>query len=68
MRERLVGYNVLGIDVSEAMAGMSRSRVREAEVGVASLFEANILRATPSRRSAKSSTPSSIPPTTEIGR
>lgn len=36
------GYNVLGIDVSEAMVGISRSRVPEAEFRVASLFEADI--------------------------
>ena len=36
------GYNVLGIDVSEAMVGISRSRVPEAEFRVASLFEVDI--------------------------
>jgi len=36
------GYNVLGVDVSEAMVGISRSRVPEAEFRVASLFEADI--------------------------
>jgi len=36
------GYRVLGIDVSEAMVGISRRRVPEAEFRVASLFEADI--------------------------
>lgn len=36
------GYGVLGIDASEAMVGISRRRVPEAEFRVASLFEADI--------------------------
>jgi SAM-dependent methyltransferase len=36
------GYNVLGIDISEAMIERSRQRVPEAEFRVGSLFEADI--------------------------
>ena len=36
------GYKVLGIDISEAMIELSRSRVPEAEFQVGSLFEAEI--------------------------
>ena len=36
------GYDVLGLDVSEAMVGIARRRVPEAEFRVASLFEAEI--------------------------
>jgi len=36
------GYDVLGIDVPEAMVGISRGRVPEAELRVASLFEVEI--------------------------
>ena len=36
------GYDVLGIDVSEAMVGISRGRVPEAGFRVASLFEVEI--------------------------
>ncbi len=36
------GYRVLGIDVSEAMVGISRTRVPEATFRAASLFEADI--------------------------
>ena len=35
-------YRVLGIDISEAMIGIARSRVPEAEFRVGSLFEADI--------------------------
>src|SRR5215208_5558836 len=36
------GYRVVGIDISEAMIELSRSRVPEAEFRVESLFEADI--------------------------
>jgi SAM-dependent methyltransferase len=36
------GYSVLGIDISEAMISIARSRVPEAEFRVASVFDAEI--------------------------